>query len=432
MRIENRKHLYLKQKILSFFIIILFILPLANAIKITPYIDAGQLEYNKSYAYSIYIENDEDAAKSIVMKITPRASYLADYVRINPTTFLLGKGSSRNVFVELSIPNSMPGEHQLTIMPETSEASGGVTIVSAFVATIRFSLPGNVVKSLIAEDFTIAIDKNTATFAIKGKNNGNVRVSAFPVVEIWRGDSFLARIEGNTEYLTYAGAAKNMELKHIAGSNAKYRAIAFVKYDGTMSNKIEKEFEITSLPQQQQSSGSSDNTAGSAFSGPNLNTSLPKNVPTVNIGGNNTDKDNKALRILKFSAEQAKPGEPFVMLLSLENLQNNKINYEYIFEITENGILVYTQTGSDTINDFETKEIKHSWLPAREGNYKIRAAIFYNGQLLEEYSNINARGFTAETPTGLVTSNQSSALFMIILLIVPIVFIILWKKRVKQ
>ena len=435
MRIENRKHLHLKQNILSFFIITLFILPLANAIKITPYIDAGELQHNKSYTYSIYIENDENAAKSITMKITPRASYLAQYVSITPRTFILDRNSAKNVIIELRTSSLPPGEHQLTIMPETSEAGGGVNIVSTFATTIRFSLPGNVTKSLIAEDVGVSINKDTATFTIKAKNNGNVRVSAFPAIEIWRGDSFLARIEGNTEYIIEPGITKNIESKYTASSNGKYRAIAFARYDGIASNKIEKEFEITSVPEIKinGSIGGSSGSGGpaSSSSGSNkLNTSAPK-VPTVNISGSAVENKER-LKILKFTAE-AKPVEPLVMLLSLENTDSASVNYEYIFEVTEGGTLLYTQTGSGTINGFETKEIKHSWLPEKPGNYTVRAAILYDGQLLEETKVVSILEKSEnQTPTGLAVGEQSSILIAAAVLPILLIAFFVWRKRRLQ
>lgn len=412
-------------KLLSF-LVILLILPAAYALKITPYIDAGELQYNKSYSYFIYIENDENAAKSITMKITPRASYLSPYVKITPKTFLLGKNSARNVLVELIIPNSMPGEHQLTIIPEISEAGGGVTIVSTFATTIMFSLPGNVVKSLIVEDLSIAINKDITTFTVKAKNNGNVRVSAFPAVEIWRGDSFLARIEGNTEFLMDAGTTKSMDLKYTASSNGRYRAVAFVRYDGIATNKIEKEFEIISLPQQQQSGGSSDNGSASVGSSGynNLNATAPKS--TVNISGEHTASE--GLKILKFTVDSARLEEPLVMLLSLENTGSKTVNYEYVFEVTAGGALLYTQADSDTINRFETKEIRHTWL-GKPGNYTVRAAVLYNGQLLEAYSNVKVNPI--ETPTGLAIGDQSNVIIIIVIILIAIAFIIIWKKKFR-
>jgi len=420
MRIEN----------LLFCAILLLILPAAHAIKVLPYIDAGELQYNKTYTYSIYIENDDDVAKSIAMEITPRARYLEPYVGILPQKFLIDKNTGRTVTVILSIPDSMPGEHKLTIMPETSEAGRGVSIFSTFVTTIRFSLPGNVVKSLTTEDLNISVNNDTVTFMIKTKNDGNVRVSAFPAVEIWNQNSFLTRIEGNTEYLIDAGTTKDMKLKYTASSSGKYRAIAFARYDGTITNTIEKEFEIVSVLLQESSGDSGTGGGGTGTSGSPLSN---ETVRTIDIGGDETvpkaPKD--ALRILNLVAEPVKLGEPLVMILSLENIDSEAVGYEYMFEVVEDGISLYAQTGSDTINGFETREIMHTWLPDKPGDYTVAARILYGGQLLEEFVSIRVTEIKTPTEilTGFATSNQNNLLVAIIILAIVFVSAIIWKKK---
>ncbi len=432
------------RRILTLLLFIILFSQTTLAIKVSPPIDAGELESGE-YEFFISIRNQDNTNNTITLYLTPRAKYLSNYVTLEPNSFELGAYETKEVKVTLlnSISEVGPGIHILTILPEVSAVGGsGVKITSTSVAEIKFSIPGEVIKKLELEDFKVIQEENNINFQLLTKNIGNVRVGAFPFVEIQKyyGSSpvYHSSVKGRTQYLISPGSLTQMDIRYNTASleTGRYNAIAKVEYDNNETSTISKTFEIKKSEEEQAEIES------------NISVREEENY-TINISGKVQDTQDEVvqdtqhevekaeLRVSSLKVEQAESGD-LVINLGIENIFKDNISYEIIFNIfDEFGNKVDEIEDSGEIEGRGTKEIKKSWYGGKSGDHKVRVELKYGDKKEEKecWSKPLQKQLSEKpenVPTGFLIFNPISENSWIILIIVVIGLIFIYFRTSKK
>ncbi len=434
------------RRILTLLLFIILFSQTSLAIKVSPPIDAGELELDKSYDFFISIRNQDNTNNTITLSLTPRAKYLSNYVTLNPNSFELGAYETKEVKVTLlnTISEVGPGIHILTILPEVSAVGGsGVKITSTSVAEIKFSIPGEVIKKLELEDFKVIQEENNINFQLLTKNIGNVRVGAFPFVEIQKyyGSSpvYHSSVKGRTQYLISPGSLTQMDIRYNTASlePGKYKAIAKVKYDNNETSTISKTFEIKKS-EEEQAEIKSDISVGE------------EENYTINISGKGQDTQDEVvqdtqdevekaeLRISGLEVNETGSGD-LVINLGIENIFKENTSYKIIFNIfDEFGNKVDEIEDSGEIEGRGIKEIKKSWYGGKSGDHKVRVELKYGDKKEEKecWSKPLQKQLSEKkpenVPTGFLIFNPISENSWIILIIVVIGLIFIYFRTSKK
>jgi len=207
--------------ILMFLISVSIVSNSAFALDVSPsVVDAGLLELNRTYEYSVYIINRDTDIYDLNLSITQRAKYLDGCVDFSPKEFEIVPGTRQEIKMHLNASACYlgPGVHNLLIIPKVSEANTtGVKVVSVPVISLKFMVPGDVEPMFALEVFDMerSIDEgDTLHFSMILNNTGNVRVSAVPYVEIRKYGALIDIARGTTEVLLEPGSVEEVEFSY--------------------------------------------------------------------------------------------------------------------------------------------------------------------------------------------------------------------------
>ena len=379
----------------------ILIMRICLAVNVPDPINAGTLEYGRSYEFQLPFSNPEDYSRTVVLSVTPRAMYLNPFLFLSSNRLELGPKETEAVILTISTNGSLShGEHILTILPEEYVGGSGMATIASRVVEVHFSLPGEVRKEAQMESLAITNEGDRVRLDLNMKNTGNVRVGAFPIVDISRyygsSEVFLSSVKGNTQYLIEPQASQTLVLYYTPLSNGKYKATAKATYDGAETNSLVKEFDVG---ESSQGGGNGDKgtetSGGSSSSQP---ASGGQNVPTVDIGGvligETTGLQGKAeenvsskleeppeLRISQLDFKVIERGAVSV-LLGIENIRNSSAKYNAsvkVFDVNENLVQEFYREGELGRYGSELLEMAADKLTS-EGNYRIDAHLSYGNQ----------------------------------------------------
>ncbi len=363
---------YLRKTLLLMILMIIFS-QITLAIKISPPINAGMLEPKTSYEFLISLTNQENKTIELFLDLTSRAEYLSLYSTFE-SSINLAPYKTKNILITIHTQEPgifNPGNHILTILPETTSSGNGVGIISSPVIEIKFTIPGNVTKKLELNNFNVVQGENNIDLQLSAENTGNVRVGAFPIVEIqkYHGTNSYplnppVEIKGKTQYLIYPEDLISMNLVcDISSLNAgKYKAIAKVEYDNKETNIISHDFTIE---KEEKSDEDKKEPNSNPSSENNYDEPYNQETGTINIGGNLLDEtqnqpeiERKELRISNLKIEPIEGENGLIIRIEIENIYKDNINYEAIFSLfDELGNKVDEMTEVGEVNGFEIKNL---------------------------------------------------------------------------
>jgi hypothetical protein len=401
----------MKMKELAFLAVFLFLIAPAYCLRVDSPVLAGELELMKTYHYTVAMENTENRSYEVLLSITPRSEYLDPYVTMSPNHFVIGPYEEVMINITLNTPSSMPpGEHVLTILPNViEEGLSGTVTIGMTIIELKFTIPGEVKKELNLAKFSAAVDGNEVIFILNAENTGNVRLGAFPYVEIIRYYGAPAVVlRGMTQYLIGPSSSADMEMRH-SFQPGTYYATAYLDY-GEETNKITKVFEIEGTEEEQDNQGGySDNYYDTETN------------ETIDITGEEEPEKTMGIRIRKLEAEPAHAGSPVRILLELENIGPDNIAYDYdlnIFDLNGNKLDMISNSG--TLEGYEIKSLENEWSTYIPGDYRIVAELSYE----DKTEGKEVWTLVTGTPTGLVIADPSSIILVaaVALLVTAILF----------
>jgi len=396
-----------------------FLIAPAHCLRVYSPIEAGELELMSSYNYTVWMENQENRSYEIILSITPRSGYLDPYVTMSPNRFVIDPYERKGIDVTLNLPSDMaPGEHILTILPEVIEKGlSGTLTLGMSVIEIKFRIPGVVRKELRLSDFNITVN-GEVEFKFIAENTGNVRLGAFPYVEIRRYYGSPATIvRGKTQYLIEPSSSVEMQLKHSEQSGTYY-ATAYLDY-GETTNKITKEF-VISTPESEIEEDRQE--------------TLPETEiiinETINITGEEEPEKRSEIRIRKLEIKPVYIGQPLSIILEIENIGPDNLTYELsinIFDINRENLGVISDSG--TLDGYEIKRIEKEWSSNKTGDYNIKADILYGNNLANKEGKEMWTRVMKKTPTGFAIADTTSMATVAIVLI--IILIVVFYRKIK-
>ena len=426
MEIDNKKKKFCLSRKCIFLAVVLvyFLIAPASCLRVSS-VEAGELELMHSYHYTTWIENTENRSYEVILSITPRSEYLDPYVTISPNHLVIGPYERKAINLTLSLPSNMaPGEHTLTILPEIIEKglSGTITLGMS-VIEMKFRVRGEVRKDLKLTDFNITVEGKEAKFRLIAENTGNVRLGAFPYVEIRRYyGSPAVLVKGSTQYLIEPSSSAIIELKY-ADQSGTYYATAYLDY-GEISNKITKEFTISEIQVQNGTGTQASGNQEESYSNGN-GTEIIINK-TIDITGEEKPEKSSEIRISKLEAEPVYIGNPLSIMLEIENIGSDNLTYQFninIFDISREKLGVMSDYG--ILNGYETKKIEKEWSSNKPGDYNIKLELMYGDNLDKKETKEIWTRVLEKTPTGFAIADPSN---MAIVVIVFVLIIILYRK----
>ncbi len=398
-------------KKLAFIAVLLCLIAPAHCLRVDSPVLAGELELMNTYHYTVTMENTENRSYEIILSITPRSEYLDAYATMSPNHFVIGPYEEVMINITLNLPASMPpGEHILTILPEiVEEGVSGTVTIGMTIIELKFTIPGEVEKELSLSDFAAAVDGDEVIFILTAENTGNVRLGAFPYVEIIRYYGAPAVVlRGMTQYLIEPSSSVDIEMRH-SMQPGTYYATAYLDY-GEETNKIIKIFEIEGSEEEQDDQGGYyDNYYGTDTN------------ETVDITGEKEPEKIVGVRIRKLEADSAYAGTLLKILLEMENIGPDSIAYEYdlnIFDLNENKLDMMSDSG--ILDGYEIRSVEEEWSTYIPGDYRIVAELSYEDSIERKEVWTRVLG----TPTGLVIADPGNiALVAVVALFVAAVVV---------
>lgn len=404
------------------------------ALSVSQPIHAGELSGVNDF--TVLIINDANA-KDIVLSITSRSKYLENYVTISPKYVSLSPYEKKYINVKIDLPSDMsPGDHELIILPNIGAThDSGVNVISASTISIRFTSPGSVSKQVTLNDFVVSQNGNVE-FKLSAENTGNVRVTAIPYVEIRKYGNHLRLLKGTTQHLLDSSEIKQMQINENLQPGT-YEALAYVKFDGTDSNKITKLFTIADEEEPQDNdNGETGGGGGGGFGGVsgsigNGDSTWP-DWETIDIG--DVEEEDK----IKLQAEEVKikitdfnaiiHNNNLSIKLKIENTGNLTVYIIKFMLVDDNENIVKTLT--DTGNISGTAEIRKDIdiSDIETGKYVLKIEFSYADKTLEKTLQINIPSEPLNSITGLVTAEPGYSVYIILIVIIVIIALIVKMK----
>jgi hypothetical protein len=421
-------------------------------------IDAGNLEYGKSYSFSLPFTNTEDYSQTILLSFTPRSKYLEPYTVLSPNKFTLSPGETRIISATIIVPENMPpGKHALTILPEESINGEGVYTLASRVAEITFYLPGEISESAELKKIAIINRSDGWQFDLTIKNTGNVRIGAFPSVEIRKyygsTDIAIKTIRGSTQYLIEPQEEKVLSVSYFDPlEKGEYRAIGKCFYSNGSTNNLFATFTST----QSITANKPGANSGSGSSGSGAGSSSSNGFPLINIGNGSFISD-RSIAQASTNASNSSAQKPNPIELRITQLETNVVSYgavsiilgiENVYEsrtaynaritvFNQEGELIEEFNRSGEVGGLSTEKIEFPSEKLIEGNYKLEAIVEYSNKTAEKLylatiafpkgdgiKNIiiDYSSLTGKFTRGLSENKTTVILFMLVLLLAIIYF----------
>ncbi|MCK5473813.1 MAG: hypothetical protein KAI53_00260 [Candidatus Aenigmarchaeota archaeon] len=420
-----KKHFLLLVAVVGFF---LSFACSALAIGVSPArFDAGLLEMNKIYEYSVYLSNDENNAYNITLLTTPRAEYLTSCVTFSQKQFEIKPGEIKNIKIMLNTGSCelTPGNHQIIILPEvTAETNAGVKTVSLSSISVQFSIEGVVHPVLLLEDFEMPTKLEAGEefqFSLTAKNTGNVRVCAIPFVDIKKYGVIIHTARGTTEALIEPGATREFEFSHnypIAAGD--YIASAYIIYFDGRDTDI-KDVSFTAVQGNILEDAKNEDVWDSTSFAPEF-------FETINIG------DESDI----FTGEQDAPPENYPgagagiaivdleayivaqsvsMSLSFKNRDYSDIDYSFSVAIFDSEDFMVADAKEDsTVRAHELKNITKVLFVGSDKTYVVKVNITYSADGIEKTVQRRVVAEVYSSPTGMFAYGSSTGLFAVVLI----------------
>lgn len=168
---------------------LLFIVPSAAALTVTPERQELTNPSEEIYQYVFTLTNDDDIAHALVLEPERNSAYLTNRITVDPQQFSLLPGDTRNIKVSISPSGLGPETHRLII----GAFENGVALETFEVLV---NMPGTPVErydgTINVEDIT---SEQVLPVELTLRNFGNVIGYAQARLEILRGDELVGQID---------------------------------------------------------------------------------------------------------------------------------------------------------------------------------------------------------------------------------------------